>query len=115
MVNLQKAFIGSNLNAYRSNQLHSPLFLKETITTFLSIVIALRAPDFQLNSVFLVQKRDQNDTILLYGIIPLVVNYKMSYMINIQRGQNIIKDRDAPFVHLTFYCPRFFISRIEWI
>ena len=48
---LHEAFIGSNLTAYKSNQLHSPLFLKETIITFLSIVISLRAPDIQLNTV----------------------------------------------------------------
>ena len=73
------------MTAYKSNQIHSPLFLKETIITFLSIVISLRAPVFHMNTVFLVQKRDQNDTILLYGIIPLIVNYRMAGVINNQR------------------------------
>ena len=42
-------------------------------------------------SVFLVQKSDQNDTILLYGIIPLIINYRMANVINAQRNQCAFK------------------------
>ena len=49
---IQEALLTNQLATYKSNQINSPNTVKDSIAKFMSIVVALKAPDLMNNNLF---------------------------------------------------------------